>query len=97
MLIAPVKSPDKRMFFAQALFRMVYIAVLVVVSLVFMFSKSPLLSERLPQWRQRVVLVALLGAFLALIGRSLYLQAFTNAFLADKGRAHLVQMAIPER
>ena len=33
-----------RMFFAQALFRMVYIAVLVVVSLVFMFSKSPLLA-----------------------------------------------------
>ena len=51
------------------------------------FSKSPLLSERLPQWRQRVVLVALLGAFLALIGRSLYLQAFNNDFLADKGRA----------
>lgn len=33
-----------RMFFAQALFRMVYIAVLVVVSLLFMFSKSPLLA-----------------------------------------------------
>ena len=33
-----------RMFFAQALFRMVYIAVLVVVSLGFMFSKSPLLA-----------------------------------------------------
>lgn len=33
-----------RMFFAQALFRMVYIAVLVVVSLAFMFTKSPLLA-----------------------------------------------------
>jgi cell division protein FtsI (penicillin-binding protein 3) len=51
------------------------------------FSKSPLLSERLPQWRQRLVLVALLGAFVVLIGRSLYLQAFNNDFLADKGRA----------
>ena len=51
------------------------------------FSKSPLLSERLPQWRQRLVLVTLLGAFLVLIGRSLYLQAFNNDFLADKGRA----------
>jgi cell division protein FtsI/penicillin-binding protein 2 len=51
------------------------------------FSKSPLLSERLPQWRQRLVLVALLGAFLVLIGRSLYLQAFNNEFLGDKGRA----------
>ena len=51
------------------------------------FSKSPLLSERLPPWRQRMVLVLLLGAFLALIGRSLYLQAFNSEFLGDKGRA----------
>ncbi len=51
------------------------------------FTKSPLLSERLPLWRQRLVLVLLLGAFLTLIGRSLYLQAFNNEFLGDKGRA----------
>jgi cell division protein FtsI (penicillin-binding protein 3) len=51
------------------------------------FSKSPLLSERLPPWRQRLVLMLLLGSFLALIGRSLYLQAFNNEFLGDKGRA----------
>jgi len=51
------------------------------------FSKSPLLSERLPPWRQRLVLVLLLGAFVALIGRSLYLQGFNNEFLGDKGRA----------
>lgn len=51
------------------------------------FSKSPLLSERLPPWRQRLVLVLFLGAFLTLIGRSLYLQAFNNEFLGDKGRA----------
>ena len=51
------------------------------------FSKSPLLSDRLPLWRQRLVLVALLGAFATLIGRSLYLQAFNNEFLGDKGRA----------
>jgi cell division protein FtsI (penicillin-binding protein 3) len=51
------------------------------------FSTSPLLSERLPPWRQRVVLVVLLGAFATLIGRSLYLQAFNNEFLGDKGRA----------
>lgn len=51
------------------------------------FSKSPLLSERLPPWRQRLVLVLLLGAFLTLIGRSLYLQGFNNEFLGDKGRA----------
>jgi cell division protein FtsI (penicillin-binding protein 3) len=51
------------------------------------FSKSPLLSERLPPWRQRLVLVLLLGSFIALIGRSLYLQAFNSEFLGDKGRA----------
>ena len=51
------------------------------------FSSSPLLSERLPPWRQRMVLVALLGAFVTLIARSLYLQGFNNEFLGDKGRA----------
>jgi len=51
------------------------------------FAKSPLLSERLPPWRQRLVLVALLGAFAALIGRAIYLQGFKNEFLGDKGRA----------
>ncbi|MBI3094117.1 MAG: penicillin-binding protein 2 [Rhodocyclales bacterium] len=51
------------------------------------FSKSPLLSERLPPWRQRLVLVVLLGAFGVLIARSLYLQGFNNGFLGDKGRA----------
>jgi cell division protein FtsI (penicillin-binding protein 3) len=51
------------------------------------FSRSPLLSERLPLWRQRLVLVLLLGAFAALIIRSLYLQGFNSEFLGDKGRA----------
>lgn len=51
------------------------------------FSRSPLLSERLPLWRQRMVLALLLGCFAALIGRSLYLQGFKNEFLGDKGRA----------
>jgi cell division protein FtsI (penicillin-binding protein 3) len=51
------------------------------------FARSPLLSDRLPPWRQRLVLVLLLGAFVALIGRSLYLQAFNSEFLGDKGRS----------
>jgi cell division protein FtsI (penicillin-binding protein 3) len=51
------------------------------------FSRSPLLSERLPPWRQRFVLVLLLGAFATLIGRAVYLQGFKNEFLGDKGRA----------
>ena len=51
------------------------------------FSRSPLLSERLPLWRQRLVLIVLLGSFAVLIARSLYLQGFNNEFLGDKGRA----------
>src|SRR4051812_48106880 len=51
------------------------------------FSRSPLLSERLPPWRQRLVLTLLLGSFAVLIGRSLYLQGINNEFLGDKGRA----------
>ncbi len=51
------------------------------------FSHSPLLSQRLPRWRQRVVLAALLGGFGVLIGRAFYLQGIDNEFLGDKGKA----------
>jgi cell division protein FtsI (penicillin-binding protein 3) len=51
------------------------------------FSRSPLLSQRLPLWRQRLVLALLLGGFVVLLGRSLYLQGIDNEFLGDKGRA----------
>jgi cell division protein FtsI (penicillin-binding protein 3) len=51
------------------------------------FARSPLLSQRLPPWRQRLTLVLLLGGFAVLIGRSLYLQGINNDFLGDKGRA----------
>ncbi len=51
------------------------------------FSKSPLLSERLPLWRQRLVLALLLLGFVVLVGRSLFLQGINNEFLGDKGRA----------
>ncbi len=51
------------------------------------FTRSPLLSQRLPSWRQRFLLWLLLGSFALLICRSLYLQAFRNDFLGDKGRA----------
>lgn len=51
------------------------------------FSRSPLLSQRLPVWRQRLVLALLLGGFAVLLGRSLYLQGINNEFLGEKGRA----------
>lgn len=51
------------------------------------FSRSPLLSQRLPAWRQRLVLGVLLLGFATLIGRSIYLQGVRNDFLGDQGRA----------
>jgi cell division protein FtsI (penicillin-binding protein 3) len=46
-----------------------------------------LLSQRLPRWRQRLVLVLLLGSFCVLIGRAFYLQGINSEFLGDKGKA----------
>lgn len=51
------------------------------------FARSPLLSERLPPWRRRVMMFVLLGGFVTLIFRSLYLQGINNEFLGEKGRA----------
>ncbi|MBK9521711.1 MAG: penicillin-binding protein 2 [Rhodocyclaceae bacterium] len=51
------------------------------------FSRSPLLSQRLPAWRQRLLLWLLLLAFSILVARSAYLQGFHNDFLGEKGRA----------
>ena len=51
------------------------------------FSHSPVLQQAVPAWRSRLVLLALLAGFLALIGRSLYLQGMRNDFLKGKGEA----------
>ncbi|MDD5247625.1 MAG: penicillin-binding protein 2 [Rhodocyclaceae bacterium] len=51
------------------------------------FASSPVLSQPLPAWRTRLVLFALLAAFAALVGRSLYLQVFQNDFLRQKGES----------
>lgn len=51
------------------------------------FANSPLLTRRLSPVRSRLVLVALLGGFGALIGRSLYLQGIQNDFLQKKGES----------
>lgn len=51
------------------------------------FSNSPVLTQAVPAWRARVLLFALLGAFAALLGRSVYLQGFNNDFLRGKGEA----------
>ena len=42
---------------------------------------------RLPVWRARFVAATLLGAFVVLAGRSLYLQTLRTDFLQEKGDA----------
>jgi cell division protein FtsI (penicillin-binding protein 3) len=49
------------------------------------FSQSPVLAVRVPDWRSRVVLFVLFGAFLALGGRALWLQAMSTEFLQKQG------------
>lgn len=51
------------------------------------FAHSPLLSQLLPAWRSRLVLLMLLTGFVALIVRSLYLQGVNNDFLQQKGES----------
>jgi cell division protein FtsI (penicillin-binding protein 3) len=51
------------------------------------FNRNPLLSQLLPQWRSRFVLLLLLGGFIALVARSLYLQGVNNEFLQAKGES----------
>ncbi|MBI5922807.1 MAG: penicillin-binding protein 2 [Betaproteobacteria bacterium] len=49
------------------------------------FVHSPLLSQPLPAWRARLLLLGLLTGFLTLVGWSLYLQGFNSSFLQEKG------------
>ncbi|MBK4733554.1 peptidoglycan D,D-transpeptidase FtsI family protein [Noviherbaspirillum pedocola] len=52
------------------------------------FSASPLLAMGgLPSWRSRLVLFLLFAAFLALVGRALWLQGLSTDFLQKQGEA----------
>lgn len=50
-------------------------------------SRSPLLDDRLPAWRARLVLGLLLAGSVALTVRSFYLQGVNNEFLIGKGES----------
>jgi cell division protein FtsI (penicillin-binding protein 3) len=50
-------------------------------------ARSPVLDDRLPIWRARLVLGLLLAGSLALLGRAFYLQGIKKDFLIDQGEA----------
>lgn len=49
------------------------------------FSSSPVLDVKLPVWRSRLLLFFLFAAFLALMGRALWLQGMSTEFLQKQG------------
>jgi cell division protein FtsI (penicillin-binding protein 3) len=51
------------------------------------FTHSPLLSQHVPPWRGRLVLLVLIGAFAGLVARSVYLQGIHRDFLQQKGES----------
>jgi len=51
------------------------------------FSESPLLSRLVPPRRGRVLLLMLMGCFVALLARAFYLQTMRNDFLQQKGES----------
>lgn len=51
------------------------------------FNHNPLLSERLPPWRARCVLIMLLIGSVTLAGRAMYLQGVAKDFLQRKGES----------
>ncbi|MGB0127892.1 MAG: penicillin-binding protein 2 [Rhodocyclaceae bacterium] len=60
------------------------------------FTHTPLLSQAVPRWRGGFVLVLLMGSFLGLIGRSLYLQSIKQDFLQQKGESRYARtLALP--
>jgi cell division protein FtsI (penicillin-binding protein 3) len=49
------------------------------------FAANPLLAERLPRWRSRLLQLLLLSAFAVLAGRAAWLQLYTGEFLQRQG------------
>lgn len=52
-----------------------------------MAMHTPLVIVKLPAWRRRLLLIAVLLGFAALLGRGVYLQSFHKRFLQEKGDA----------
>ena len=58
----------------------------------FTFNHNPLLSEKLPVWRARFVLVVLLSASVALVCRAVWLQGVKTDFLQAKGESRYARV-----
>ncbi|WP_018609351.1 peptidoglycan D,D-transpeptidase FtsI family protein [Uliginosibacterium gangwonense] len=58
------------------------------------FNHNPLLSDRLPEWRARVVLVALLTGSVVLSARAMYLQGVNKDFLQQKGESRYARTLV---
>ena len=56
------------------------------------FNHNPLLKRELPAWRPRIIMLALMGCSLALVGRALYLQGVNNDFLQAKGESRYARV-----
>ena len=60
------------------------------------FHASPILAVKLPAWRSRAVLCLIFVAFLALLVRAIYLQAFSTGFLQSQGeQRYLMTILMP--
>ena len=55
------------------------------------FTESPVLQLALQGWRSRTVGLLLMAAFVALVGRSFYLQVINNDFLQEKGESRYLR------
>ena len=51
------------------------------------YTESPVLHLKLDAWRSRAIVVLLMTAMAALVGRSFYLQVINNDFLQEKGES----------
>lgn len=53
------------------------------------FSDSPLLTQRAPMWRSRLLLAGLALGFIGLIARAAYIQVIDNEFIRQQGNARM--------
>jgi cell division protein FtsI (penicillin-binding protein 3) len=51
------------------------------------FAESPVLQQRLPAWRSRLLAMLIFSGFATLLGRSFYLQIINTDFLQEKGES----------